>query len=217
MNDWHDNREESIDLGDVAAGADRASQQFEELLRQPVPLHSRISQWFGGAVAYGKPKFSKLPPSIREDAQALGFQPCCNVLWGHYPILMMSTPQFIGPEGFVKLECYRGNRFYMQTMFADGSAITHTNNPVGGTNLKTTYLQSSGDFRRDYETHKDAVRKYVSDHGTLPIFTPTPKLILKRYAVVYRHQGPPSMVVLALTTQAMLVFSFVYLVVLLLR
>ena len=206
MNDWHDEGDVSVDLDDVAAGVQRAPQQFEHLLNAPVPLHNRVSQFFAAAVVYGKPTFSLLPPDIRETAQTLGFEPSCYVLWGHLPVLLMSTPQFVGPDGYTKLEVYQGRRFYIQTMFADGTGVTHTNNPAAKNDGKITYFQSTGDFLRDYYAHLETVRRYVRNHETLPIFSPTPELIKKRFSVFFRHHVSAASVVMALGVQAFLIY-----------
>ncbi len=177
--------EEQIAQLTTAADADIAA-----LLEKPRPAIIRIGGFLSVAIPHGMPKFSMLPSPVRTAAEALGFRPVCYMRWGHWPLPMMNTPQWIGPDGFVKLESYGRARFYMNTLFTDGTAISSTNATSPSGNLATKYLKSSGDFQGDYLAHLAAVREHMDANWVRPIYRPDRKMIQKSYGVFNHLQIP---------------------------
>jgi len=212
MADWNTELQFSSDEADIERETRKADGQLDVLLKTPVPFLLKISHILGAAISYGKPNWKQLPPSLRDDVQEIGFKPCCKILWGHWPLPYMRTPQWIGPEGFTQLEAYHGKRFYLTTLFTDGTAIATTNRSEGGGNALTEYEISSGDFKQDYRDHLDEVRNYMGKANVQPIYSPTPALIRKRFEVLYRLQTPLPAAVAAIATQASLVIGVVALI-----
>jgi hypothetical protein len=66
-------------------------------------------------------KLEHIPEPARSAARAIGFRPLVFML--HGPVLPMATPNFVGPEGFIKLEVYGGQRIYLFTYFDDGTEV----------------------------------------------------------------------------------------------
>jgi hypothetical protein len=204
------------DSGEIELRAQESSAQINRLLKLPAPRIVRFGAFFAAAIPYGKPKFDVLPSSIRVAAQDVGFRPNCYMWWGHWPFpTMVNTPQFMGPEGFVKLESYQGKRFYMRTLFTDGTAISTSNNPKGNGNLRTTHIDSVGDFDQDYIAHLEAVRNYMQAIDARPIYTPDRKGVQASFAVFNRLQFPTDGVITILIAQSTLIALLSWLIVLL--
>ena len=153
------------------------------------PALLRLNNFLGASVPSSKPpSWSALPSEVRDAAQRIGFQPVCQLTWGHWPMPLMRQPQFIGPEGFAKLECYRGGRCYLSTTFDDGTAISTA--PRSGGNAKTQYLQASGDFEADYRAHLRAVRQAMDARAVTPLYRANPEALAETYDVFYLYQCP---------------------------
>ncbi len=212
MNDWNTEIQFPNDQAEIERAVQKADAHFDALLKTPVPLVLRISQIFGASIPYGKPDLKKLPASVRQDVQELGFKPCCNMLWGHWPLPFMSTPQWIGPEGFTKLESYFGKHFYLATLFADGTAISMTNRREGGSNTMTEYQIASGDFKKDYRDHLEAVRRHMENGSVQPIYASTSALLRRRYAVFYRLHMSPASALTALSTQSSMLLAAAFVI-----
>jgi hypothetical protein len=208
MNDSLQNYGFTADADKIAQLTAASEADIAELMKKPRPAIIRFGGFLSAAIPHGMPKFSMLPDKASAAAETLGFRPVCFMRWGHWPLPMMNTPQWIGPEGFVKLESYGRARFYMNTMFTDGTAISSTNAKSPSGNLDTLYLTSCGDFQRDYVAHLAAVREHMDTTWVRPIYRPDRKLIQKSYRVFYHLQLPVSAVLQFLMFQ----FSFVFLI-----
>lgn len=202
---------------EIQLRAEESMAQINRLLERPVPALPRIGAFFAVTIPYGLPSFGALPSDIQNAAQKSGFQPICYIWGGHWPFPVMNTPQFVGPEGFVKLESYQAKHFYMRTLFTDGTAILTSNAPKGTGYLRTTLIDSVGDFAQDYATHLERVRSYMQAIDARPIYTPDRESMRASYAVVNRFQVPSDEIVIFLSTQSLLSVALLYLMYLLTR
>jgi len=204
------------DGGEIELRAQESSAQINRLLKLPAPRILRFGAFFAAAVPYGKPKFDALPRSIRNAAQDAGFRPICYMWWGHWPFpTMVNTPQFMGPEGFVKLESNQGKRFCMRTLFTDGTAISTSNHTKRNGHLRTKHIDSVGNFGQDYIAHLEAVRNYMQAVDALPIYTPDRMGVQASFAVFNRLHFPTDDVITILIAQSALIALLSWLIVLL--
>ena len=159
------------------------------------PALLRLNNFLGVAIPSAKPPaWSALPGYVRDAAQEIGFKPVCKLTWGHWPLPLMRQPQFIGPDGFAKLECYRRGRCYLATMFDDGTAISTA--PGNGGNALTVYLPATGDFQADYDTHLRAVRRAMDERGVTPLYRANREALAETYDIFYLYQCPQGFAVL---------------------
>jgi len=199
------------DHGEIELRAQESFAQIDRLLKFPAPAVVRLGAFFAAAVPYGKPKFDVLPSSIREAAKDLGFRPVCYMWWGRWPLpLMVNTPQFVGPEGFTKLESYKGTRFYIRTLFTDGSCITTSNRAEGGKNLITKYVASVGDFEQDYLRHLEEVRNYMKSSGERPIYIPDRHTVSATYGVYNRLHVPAFAAAVLMLSELFIIACLIY-------
>ncbi|MCA9600229.1 MAG: hypothetical protein KC776_43295 [Myxococcales bacterium] len=117
----------------------------------------------------------------------------------------MPTPNFIGPEGFVKLEVYSGRRVYLMTMFDDGHAVSTS--PLGKANRRTEYLDATGDLRADYLAHLRAVAERVRRSGSRPLYRTTPKAFSAVWKLFPLYQVNEAMALLMLVLPALIFFA----------
>lgn len=199
------------DRGEIELRAQESMSQINRLLKFPAPAVVRFVAFFAATIPYGKPKFDALPGSIRRTAEDVGFRPICYFWWGLWPLPMMfNTPQFVGPEGFVKLESYKKRRFYMRTLFTDGTCITTSNNSARGINLLTTYIASVGDFEHDYLAHLEHVRNYIKSSNEQPIYNPDRETVRATYGVYNRLHIPTYGVVVMMASEIFIVAGIIY-------
>jgi len=172
---------------------------------------ARLHDLLGVARPGNPPGFDGLPAREAQAAREIGFRPVCWMRWGHLPLPLMRNPQFVGPEGFVKMECYRHRRVYLATTFDDGSALTTS--PRGGANARTEYLAATGDFREDYRAHLARVREIVDHRGVRPIYRPTVDALTATYRLFYLYHIPPALGVVMVAQNvgivAMLILMFI--------
>ena len=107
-----------------------------------------------------------------------GFEPLSVSRHGPLPILT-KTPEYFGPRGVTKLQIYGGRRPYLMTYFSDGSGIMSSQKP--GENANTTYLQLSGDFGLDYQSHIAAVERRIRTDSVSPLYVADVKALRALY------------------------------------
>ncbi len=149
----------------IAAKSAETPKLCRELLRG-----RGFGRWLRGALFISRPlnrcSLKAIPEPAQTAAQEIGFEPLVWML--HGPILPITTPHFIGPEGFVRLEVFGGRRMYLSTYFEDASAITTA--PQNGMNRRTRYLKATGDFRHDYSSQIEQVLAEVRESGNQPMY-----------------------------------------------
>ena len=125
------------------------------------------------SIGLGPCDLDDIPEPARQAAMALGFSPLIWML--HGPLLPLRTPNFIGPEGFVKLEVYGGARIYLFTYLDDGTEVETA--PGRMLNIRSEGLQGSGDLERDYAVHLERVLALIQERGCRPIYRSTPEAL----------------------------------------
>jgi len=131
-------------------------------------------------------KLEDIPDSARSAARELGFQPLLKML--HGPLLPLVTPNFIGPEGFVKLEVFGGQRIYLFTYLDDGTEVETAPGPM--LNARTVKLQGTADLERDYAVHLDQVLQIVRERNCRPIYRATPEALVSAWRLYPTHFIP---------------------------
>lgn len=152
----------------IAEKAKDTHDQTQKILSRPRPFMIRIGESLGTSYAYGTPAMRLLPSDIKAGAEKAGFRPLCFVRSGFLPLLIMSTPFWVGPEGFVRLDANADGNFHMRTLMTDGTDIVVTKHRPRSTNTMF-YIPSTGDFRKDYLELLEAVRYRMDATGDTPI------------------------------------------------
>lgn len=140
----------------------------QKLLSYPRPWIVRVGEFLGASFAYGMPKFDLLPLVLRDTAKEVEFRPVCFVRAGYFPLFIISTPFWVGPEGFVRLDANADGNFHMRTLMTDGADIVVTKNRPESTHTMF-YIPSTGDFRADYLELIEVVQAHMDASGAVPI------------------------------------------------
>ncbi len=130
------------------------------------------------------PSWDELPQAVAQAAQTIGFRPVAWISSGNFP--RRQSAHFIGPEGFVTLECL-GDRVHLMTRLDDGNTVFSTD--VAITTATITQLKLTGDLDRDYSDHLVAVDRKMSE-GIMPIYRPTSDLIRQTQRTAFLRSMP---------------------------
>jgi hypothetical protein len=148
------------------------------------------------------PSFVDIPKSARGAARELGFTPLAWVVHGAPPSI--ETPNFIGPDGFIKLEVFDERRLYLYTNFDDGTAVSTS--PGFGGNIRTTYLRGTDDLRADYLAHLAEVGRQMKERGCQPLYRSTLDALVACYRLFPAYQVPVRGIPLLLLPLAVVLF-----------
>lgn len=182
----------------VMERAERTPEVVQQLIARPCNPLVRLNMWLSVAHASGTPRWEDLSPAVAAAARELGFRPVTWIRWGHLPLPLMKTPQFVGPDGFVKLEYYRrSGGVYLATTFDDGTALTTT--ASAGANARTEYMRATGDLRADYAAHLARVAAINAERGVRPLYRPTPATVRDVFRLFYRCHIPTGLMVVVMT------------------
>lgn len=169
----------------VQEECDETPRVVRQLLRSANPL-----RWLARLTYLSVPlracSLDDIPSQSREAARELGFRPLIWML--HGPLLPLRTPNFIGPEGFVKLEVFGGERIYLFTYLDDGTEVETA--PGKAMNLRTVVLEGTGDLARDYAAHLDCVLDLVRKRGCRPIYRATPETLVLAWRMYPAYFAP---------------------------
>jgi hypothetical protein len=152
------------------------------------------------------PSFTDIPHAVRPAARELGFVPMAWVVHGPTPPL--STPNFIGPDGFVKLEVYGKQRVYLSTNFDDGTAVSTARRH--GANARTTFLTATGDLRADYLAHLAEVARQMKQRGCRPLYRSTHAAMSACFRLFPAYHAPAIGIPLLLLPSAMMLFVLLW-------
>jgi len=195
MNESHQNMGFPITPESIAEKAEETHAQTQKLLSLPRPLAIRIGEFLGASFAYGTPAFGLLPTRIRKIAEDLGFRPICFVRSGVFPLLILSTPFWIGPEGFVRLECNRDGYFHLRTLMTNGvDVVVAKRRPESQSPL--IFILTTDDFRQDYLALIQMVQKEADATAATPIYSADP-LHLRAVVRAHNHLHRPIWAVVA--------------------
>jgi hypothetical protein len=153
----------------IAEKAEDTHAQTQKLLSIPRPFMIRIGETLGASFAYGMPAFGLLPPDIRGVAEEIGFRPLCFVRSGYLPLLIISTPFWVGPEGFVRLDTNADGNFHARALMTDGTDIALAKHRQESTH-PMVHIPSTGDFRHDYLELIELAQKHTDATGATPIY-----------------------------------------------
>lgn len=183
--------------------------KVERLLAEPRALPARLNLMLSKQSAAGMPGERDLSAlgDVAATVGELKFRPVCYVKWGSWPIALLRAPQWVGPDGFTKLEIY-GHHFYLSTYFDDGHAIS-TSSRGFGMNECTSYLRSTGDFEQDYRDHLQAVRNRIDQTGAKPLYRPTPETLIEVWKIYPYFMVPTWMAIRKIGNAVALVIAVI--------
>lgn len=190
--------------------AERASEtpaRVDALFKTDRPVLSILSLWLSMTVAYGEPGASNVPMELWVQLEKLGFRPRCFIAWGHPP-LIIRTPVWMAPDGFVKLDVSRSFGYFLQTVLDDGQVVMTSSAP--DSREVAVLLSRTGDLTRDYSEHLAAVRDYIARTGAQPLYRPNSDEIVKVWRLFYYLHVPPSLFLKTLTIHLGLLLSIYY-------
>jgi len=190
MDEQHQIKTFSLDPEFIASHAKDTHAQTQSLLSIPRPPIIRVGDVLGASFAYGMPGFNLLPAEFSETAKEIGFRPVCFVRSGFPPLLIISTPFWLGPEGFVRLDANADGNFHIRTLMTDGADIVVTKTRPESSH-PTFYIPATGDFKADYLELIEVVRAHMDATGATPIFM-ADKLDVRAVFRAFNHLHRPT-------------------------
>lgn len=162
----------------IAAAAGETPATVERLIRgTKMSLSRQLFRWTYRLRGDAACRLADIPQRARVAAAALGFRP---VAWvRHGPIFTLRTPNFVGPEGFVKLEVFGGERVYLFSYLDDGTSVETA--PGAAMNARTTVLKGTDDLEADYAAHVAKVLELMRARGCQPLGLSSREALLAEY------------------------------------